>query len=128
LTLTRSEMRALIESLVEAYNVKDAQRLSDFYHTDARYWSVLEGWVEGLPAIRAHIEQLHQLLPDEQMSVSEIVTDGDLAVVEFASSGSAPVSGKPYSILFTEVIELRDGRIWSVKVYLDPDDISAVTG
>jgi ketosteroid isomerase-like protein len=56
------------------------------------------------------------------------VTDGDVAVVEFVSSGSSPVSGDGYSIPFTEVVELREGKISRVKVYLDPDDIAAVAG
>jgi ketosteroid isomerase-like protein len=70
LTLTRGEVLALIGGLIEAYNAKDVGRLGDFYHPDARYWSALEGWVDGLPAIRAHIEHLHDLLPDEQMAIS----------------------------------------------------------
>ena len=127
MTLTRNETRTLIEGLVEAYNARNVDRLGDFYHSDARYWSALEGWIDGLSAIRAHIERLHDALPDEQMAIEAIVTDRDVAVVEFTSSGSSGSSGKPYSISFTEVFELRNGRISSVKVYLDPDDVVDVT-
>ena len=72
--------------------------------------------------IKAHIEELHSTLPDEQMEALAVVTDGDTVVVEFRSSGTAP-TGKPYRLDFTEVMELRDGKISMVKVYLDPDEV-----
>ncbi len=127
MTLPRNETRTLIEGLVEAYNSRNVDQLGDLYHSDARYWSALEGWIDGLPAIKAHIEHLHDVLPDEQMAMGAMVTDGDVAVVEFTSSGSSRPSNEPYSISFTEVFELHDGKISSVKVYLDPDDVVDVT-
>lgn len=123
--MTRRSARAIVNRIVEAYNAKDANALADLYHPEARYWSALDGWQEGLPVIRSHIEDLHQRLPDEQMSVDAIMTDGDVVVVEFTSSGTAP-NGEPYRISFAEVIELRNGKIASVMVYLDPDEITRI--
>jgi uncharacterized protein (TIGR02246 family) len=122
---SRRSARAIVTRIVEAYNAKDANALADLYHPDARYWSALDGWQEGLPVIRSHIEDLHRRLPDEQMSVDAIMTDGEVVVVEFTSSGTAP-TGKPYQISFTEVIEVRDERIASVMVYLDPDEVTRI--
>lgn len=125
MTGSREESRAIVEQIVAAYNAKDADALAALYHSDARYWSALGGWQEGLPAIRAHIEELHRTLPDEQMEALSLIGGPDLAVAEFRSTGTAP-SGNPYTIEFTEVIELRDGKIAQVKVYLDPDEVQAV--
>lgn len=122
---SRRSARAIVTRIVEAYNAKDVNALADLYHPDARYWSALDGWQEGLPVIRSHIEDLHRRLPDEQMSVDAIMTDGEVVVVEFTSSGTAP-TGKPYQISFTEVIEVRDERIASVMVYLDPDEVTRI--
>lgn len=122
----RDPARQLVRRLVEAYNAKDAQGITDLYHPDARYWSALGDWQEGLPAIKAHLEELHRTLPDEQMEPLAVITDGATVVVEFRSSGTAP-SGRPYEIEFTEVIELRDGKIATVKVYLDPDEVEGIT-
>jgi uncharacterized protein (TIGR02246 family) len=113
--------------MVEAYNAKDADAIAALYHPDARYWSALGDWQEGLPAIREHIEELHRLLPNEQMSIQALVGGDDVAVVEFRSTGTAP-SGAPYTLDFTEVVELRDGKIATVKVYLDPEEVERIMG
>lgn len=124
---SREASRAVVETIVAAYNAKDADALAALYHPDARYWSALGGWQEGLPAIREHIEELHRTLPDEQMETLSLIGGPDIAVAEFRSTGTAP-SGKLYTIEFTEVIELRDGKISEVKVYLDPEEVRAVMG
>jgi len=117
----------VIERIVAAYNAKDTDALALLYHPDARYWSPLGDWQEGLNAITAHIEELHRNLPDEQMEATAVITDGEVVVAEFRSTGTSP-SGDAYAIDFTEVIELRDGKIASVKVYLDPEEVERVIG
>ncbi len=117
--------RDIVHRIVEAYNAKDAEAVAALYHPDARYWSALGDWQEGLPAIKEHIEELHRLLPDEQMSIQSLVGGDDIAVAEFRSTGTAP-SGSPYTLDFTEVIELRDGKIATVKVYLDPEEVERI--
>lgn len=119
--------RDVVQRIVAAYNAKDAEGLAALYHPDARYWSALGDWQEGVDAIREHIEELHRLLPDEQMSVKAMVAGEDIAVVEFESNGTAP-AGSPYTLEFTEVIELRDGKIATVKVYLDPEEVERIMG
>lgn len=124
---SREESRAIVERIVTAYNAKDADALAALYHSDARYWSALGDWQVGLPAIREHIEELHRTLPDEQMETLSLIGGPGMAVAEFRSTGTAP-SGEPYSLEFTEVIELLDGKITQVKVYLDPEEVQAVMG
>ncbi len=57
------------------------------------------------------------------MSAQTVITDGALAVVEFESTGTNP-AGRPYAIEFTEVFEIRDGKVASIKVYLDPEEVA----
>ena len=122
---SRRSAREIVTQIVEAYNAKDVDALADLYQPDARYWSALGDWQEGLTAIRSHIEDLHRRLPDEQMTIDAVMTDGAAIVAEFTSAGTAP-SGLPYKFSFTEVIELRDGKIASVMVYLDPEEIDRI--
>ncbi len=124
---SRRSAREVVTRIVEAYNAKDAEALAEFYQPDAHYWSALDDWQEGLASIRSHIEDLYRRLPDEQMSVAAVMTDGDTIVAEFTSTGTAP-SGRPYRFSFTEVIELRDGKIASVMVYLDPEEVQRIMG
>lgn len=125
MTTSRRSARQIVTQIVEAYNSKDADALAALYQPDARYWSALDDWQEGVAAIRSHIEDLHRTLPDEQMSIDAVMTDGDIVVAEFTSAGISP-SGLPYRISFTEVIKLRDGKIASVMVYLDPDEVARI--
>lgn len=124
---SRRFARDIVSRIVEAYNAKDAEALIELYQPDARYWSPLDDWQEGRATIRSHIEDLHRRLPDEQMSIDAVMTDGDAVVAEFTSSGTAPSGGR-YQISFTEVIELRDGKIASVMVYLDPEEVERIMG
>ncbi|MFQ5966487.1 MAG: nuclear transport factor 2 family protein [Acidimicrobiia bacterium] len=121
----RQSARTLVSDLVAAYNAKDLDGLAALYIDDARYWSALSDWTEGIDEIRSHIQELFELLPDEEMAIKSLVTDGQVAVVEFESTGTNP-GGKLYEIEFTEVIELRGNRIESVRVYLDPEEVQRV--
>ena len=127
MTEAREAARLVVAQLVEAYNAKDLEAIAALYRQDARYWSALGGWQHGLPEILSHIEELHRKLPDEKMVVKALATDGEALVVEFVSTGTAP-SGEPYELEFTEVIDLVDGKIAGVKVYLDPAEVEKIFG
>src|SRR5262245_61593659 len=101
----RDGARRLLAELVAGYNRKDVDAMSELYANDVRLWSPLSGSGEGKDAALAHLRRLFELLPDEQMTANTVVTDGETVVAEFTSVGSGP-DGRPYSISFTEVIEL----------------------
>ena len=122
---SRDDARQLVDRIVSAYNSGDTDALVALYQPDLSYWSALDGMQEGVEAVRAHIDHLHETLPDEQMQARTVVTDGELIVVEFESTGTNP-AGKTYTIEFTEVFELRDGKVASIKVYLDPEEVERV--
>lgn len=121
---SREDARALVERIVDAYNRHDTDALVGLYHPDITYWSALGGEQKGLQAVRDHIEHLHEILPDERMAARTIITDGDVAVAEFESTGTNP-AGRPYRIEFTEVFEIHDGVVRAIKVYLDPVAVEA---
>ena len=120
---SRDDARALIDRIVTAYNAHDIDALVANYTDDITYWSALDGFHEGLEAVRRSIEHLHEMLPDEQMSPQTVITDGAAVVVEFESTGTNP-AGNPYAIEFTEVFALRDGQVASIKAYLDPEAVA----
>ena len=123
----RMAARTLVQEVVERYNARDVDGLIALYHSNAEYWSPLGDWQRGVDHIRTHLEELHRTLPDEQMTILSLMTDGETAVVEFASTGTTQ-SDKPYRIEFTEVLDIRDGKIERVRVYLDPEEVAAITG
>ena len=121
----REQVRRLVLGLVDAYNAKDLGRVMAAYHPQAAYWSALDDWQRGSDEIRAHVEELFRMLPDEHMTVRALVADDTTAVVEFTARGTSP---KPYSLDFTEVFTVEDGRIVEVRVYLDPEEVDAALG
>jgi ketosteroid isomerase-like protein len=115
----------VVGALVEAYNAKRLEPLLDLYDPDARFWDPLHrDGVVGRDAIGGVIEQLFATYPDERMSVVTLAADDTTAVAEFHSTGTAP-SGTRFELEFTEVYEMRDGRIVSCRVYLDPEQLPA---
>ena len=124
---SREDARDLMTTMVDAYNARDIPGLMALYHPDATYWSALSGLQEGAGTIRDHLELLHETLPDEHMTTKALMTVGSIVVAEFESTGTSP-TGESYRIEFTEVFELVDAKIRSVKVYLDPEEVEAITG
>ena len=123
----KDDARQLVSDIVSAYNSHDIDGLVALYQPDVTYWSALGGLQEGVDAVREHIDHLHETLPDEQMRAQTVITDGEVVVVEFESRGTNP-AGKPYAIEFTEVFEIRDGKVGSIKVYLDPEEVARAMG
>ncbi len=122
---SRDDARRLVGRIVTAYNSHDTDALVALYQPDITYWSALDGLHKGAQAVREHIDHLHETLPNEEMRAHTVITDGELTVVEFESTGTNP-AGNAYSIEFTEVFELRDGKVASIKVYLDPEEVARV--
>lgn len=116
------DARTLIGQITAAYNARDTDVLMGLYQPDVVYWSTIGEPRFGIDAVRRNIDVLHRRFPDERMSAKTIITDGDVIVVEFESTGTNPAD-PGYTIEFTEVFELRDGMVASVKVYLDPQDV-----
>ena len=116
----------LVDQLVSAYNSRTTNVLLDLYHPDVTYWSVVDGTCEGRQAVIDHIEHLHTLLPDEQMRAKTVTADDKVIVVEFESTGTG-ADRRAYLIEFTEVFEIADGKVTSIKVYLDPDDVASIS-
>ena len=123
---TNASAGQLVDQLVSAYNARATEVLRDLYHPDVTYWSVLDGTSQGRQAVLDHIEKLHTLLPDEQMRALTVTADDEMIVVEFESTGTGP-GGRAYRIEFTEVFEVADGKVTSVRVYLDPDAVAKIS-
>lgn len=117
----------MLAALVEAYNRKDLETMSELYAEDIRLWSPLSGEGRGKEYALAHVRHLFELLPDEQMTADVVMTDGESTVVELTSVGKG-ADGRLYRFLFTEVIEVDGERITGIRTYIDLDDVSAVTG
>jgi steroid delta-isomerase-like uncharacterized protein len=112
---------ALVRELVEAYNAKSLDRLLALYHEDAYFWDPFHrDGVRGRAAIAEVLQGLFTELPDERMTIETLAADEARAVAEFHSTGTTR-GGQRFELDFTEVYEVREGRIAACRVYLDPE-------
>ncbi|MGH8916294.1 MAG: nuclear transport factor 2 family protein [Acidimicrobiia bacterium] len=123
---SRDEAREIVRRLVSGYNDKDIRTLESLYAPDVQLWSSLGESRKGRGEVIAHLIDLFQRLPDEQMTAELVVTDGETVVVELSSRGSSPHGD--YRIDFTEVLEVREGLVARIKTYIDPADVAAAEG
>lgn len=115
--------KSIVRELVDAYNAKSIDRLVALYHPDGRLWSPFErDGIVGHAAIGASIGRLFEAYPDEQMTIELLAGDETHAIAEFRSVGLGPDRRE---VRFTEVYEVRDGRIAACHVYIDPEELPA---
>ncbi len=118
MTAQREDARSVVERLVRLYNDKDLDGLSALYADGITLWSSLGAEASGRQEFLDHIRHLFDRLPDERMTTDVVVTDGSTTVLELTSRGTD--DGAPYEISFTEVFEIENGLLTSVKTYIDP--------
>lgn len=115
----------VVHALVDAYNAKSLERVLDLYCDDASFWDPFHrDGVTGRDAIAEVVGGLFDAYPDERMEITTLVGDAAHAVAEFRSTGTG-ASGAPFELEFTEVYEVRAGRIATCRVYLDPASLPA---
>jgi ketosteroid isomerase-like protein len=116
-----SDPKAIVRELVDAYNAKSVDRILALYHPDGSMWSPLDpDGLVGHAAIGASIRRLFEAWPEERMSIEVLAADETHAIAEFRSTGLGPEGAE---LRFTEVYEVRDGRIAGCRVYLDPEEL-----
>ena len=122
----RAKPKDVVRSLVEAYNAKSVEGVLGLYAEDALFWDPLHrDCVQGRAAIAEVVRSLFAAFPDEEMSIVTLAGDDHHAVAEVRSSGTSPRSGERFELEFTEIYEVKDGRIVSCRVYLDPEELPA---
>lgn len=120
----RETARRLVGQVLDAYNRKDLAELGGSYKPDIELWSSLGETAVGRQEVMDHVGELFRRLPDEHMTAETVVADGKSVVVELTSRGTSP-NGQPYEIRFTEVFEVADGLVSSIKTYIDPRQVAA---
>lgn len=63
---------------------------------------------------------------DSVVEVDELVEAGDHVIAIGRSAGTIKSSGKDYAVRLIDVVQLRDGKILSIDIYLDTPAILAL--
>jgi len=130
----------LIRSLYDAWNKRDLDAQAAATAPDGTLTIVGTGDVfEGPEGARRYVESWAAGFPDGQVTVDNIVADGDRVVVEVTgrgthtgtfetSMGSIAPTGRSVTIKLCDVVELADGKITTQRSYFDTGSIMAQLG
>lgn len=84
--------------------------------------------VEGLVAYRAFIADTRAIFPDLQMTVEEVIIEGNTVVTRVFWTGTQlgplrwtalPPTGKPVRVALCSVVHMQDGKIAEEFAYVD---------
>ena len=129
-----------IRSLYDAWNRRDLDAQADATAPGGRITVVGTGDVfEGPEGTRRYAESWAGGFPDGQVTVDNVVADGDRIVVEFTGRGThtgtletsmGPIAptGRSVTIKLCDVLELVDGKIMTQRSYFDTGSIMAQLG
>lgn len=74
-TMTRSDLQAITEQFVAAWNRHDAAALADLYAADATVESPLFATLRGRAAVEESYRQMFQIFPDTELKLESLLID-----------------------------------------------------
>ncbi len=112
--------------LLDAWNRRDWDKMRNLFHDDYTYTGAdgkeLVGPEAGIEVARSYAEAF----PDGKTEITNLCVSGNTAVAEFVARGThqgelmgvAP-TGKPIEVRVCNVMEIRDGKVYREREYLD---------
>ncbi|HXE71536.1 MAG TPA: ester cyclase [Candidatus Nitrosotenuis sp.] len=114
-----TEVRELVQELIDAWNARDPERVLACYHPDVEVWDPsLAEPVRGLEALRQWLAAYWRAFPDMGFEVHQIVMEGDRAALQWTACathqgplGPLPPTGRAVRFVGTSFLQLRQGRV-----------------
>lgn len=111
----------------EVWNRGDLDRIYEFYSPDFVLHFLPDGSEErGVDSLREHVRTHRQAFPDWREEIRQIVAEGELVVIRYASSGTNegrwlgnPATGREVQIEEVSIFRIEGGRI--AEQWLLPD-------
>jgi len=118
---------AVVRETFAALDARDLDRFRALLHPEAQDRFLAVGTFSGPDAIVAFFGELFAAVPDARLEVRRVVSDGDLAVVEWTMRGTFNGSSsqgirptrKRVEIEGVDVVEVRDGLQYRNSIYYD---------
>ncbi len=121
-----SDAAAIAREYLEAWNRRDWARWRELLHPQYTYIGG-DGQVQKGPEAGLAIGQMFATaFPDGRLDIQHIHVAGDTAVTEFMGRGThrgdlmgASPTGRSMSLPVCTIIEVRDGKIYAEREYMD---------
>jgi steroid delta-isomerase-like uncharacterized protein len=111
--------------IANLWNQRDWSGLRNVLHSGYSYTSGLGKEMTG-EAMLNIAKMFTNAFPDGKLEVKQVYTQGDVAIAEMVSRGThqgellgVAATGKPVELLLCNVIELRDGKVYREREYMD---------
>ena len=127
--------KEVAQGALDAWNNRDFDRMRDLMHPEYTYTGPDGREQKGPEAGMAVAHMFADAFPDGRVEILNTKEAGDTAVVEFVGRGThggdlmgiAP-TGRPVNIPICEVLEVRDGKIYREREYMDMATMMAQLG
>ncbi len=121
-----SDAASIAREFTDAWNRRDWARYRELMHADYSYTGGDGQRQSGQDAGLAVAQMFANAYPDGKIDVQRIHSAGSVAVIEFTGRGThngdlmdiAP-TGRQVTIPVCDVLEIRDGKIYAEREYLD---------
>jgi steroid delta-isomerase-like uncharacterized protein len=121
-----SDAAAIAREYLETWNRRDWDHYREMMHSGYSYTGGDGQKQSGADAGVAVGQMFANAFPDGKIDIQKVVAAGDTAVVEFIGQGThngdlmgVPPTGRTISIPVCDVLEIKDGKIFSEHEYID---------
>ncbi len=135
-----TEVERIVRIFHESWDLRDPERGAAVISEDCRFEDIARSELLTGPA--AYIEDYHRwrsAFPDGSLSVTNVIVQGDWAVVEFvnrgtqtgtlkSSLGEFPPSGRSMEVRYCSVMRVKDGMVVEGRDYYDSASIARQLG
>jgi steroid delta-isomerase-like uncharacterized protein len=120
----------------EAWNRRDFTAIRSLLHPEYTFMGGDGKQMTGGPDLGVQISQMYAAaFPDAKLVVNEVFVQGDTAIAEMTGRGTHKgdflghaSTNKPVEITFCNIVELRDGKVYREREYLDAAHILTQIG
>ncbi len=125
----------LVVDFFTTLSTGDLERVRDFFHDEATW----EPMVKDIPGVGVHrgkkgivddfLKPIRGMFApgDPKVTLTSIASKGALVIAESKGSGRT-ADGRPYDNLYCWALEIKDGKIFRLREYMDSLYISKLFG
>ena len=130
---TESRNEQIVKSFFEALSAGDLGRVRSMLHEQAT-WTVMAKAIPGAGEKKGHrgiidefLSQIRGLFQDgdPKLQINSIVSKGPLVAAETRGYGHLK-NGKEYDNRYAWMVEIKDGKVFAVREYMDSYDVSTL--
>ena len=121
--------KKVVTEFINAMSAGDNDAIVGSFHRDAQVWTLGNTLLSGTRE-RKDIEASAPLIFDAfpeglKFTISNLIAEGDMVAAECQSSG-LHASGKQYANHYHFLFEVRDGKVYRLKEYMDTEAVTDV--